>query len=132
MKIFKLETFDDPQDLSDEYEIDVKIFDLDDTCGTGCDVRIYVPGPAGPAGISRPIKTGLIAGSSFSGSPKKSAVVFTTPYDDTNYGIALSGTDSRNYTYELKTAIGFTINANASAVIAGEVSWTTMTTGETS
>lgn len=88
------------------------------------------PGPAGPAGTSRTTKAGLIDGADFAGTPKKAAVVFVDAYPDTDYVIAFSGTDSRNYTYESKTAAGFTISANADSAIAGEVSWTTMTIGE--
>lgn len=88
-------------------------------------------GPQGPAGTSRPTKAGFVAGASFTGSPKKYAVVFATPFVDANFALALSGTDGRDYTYESKTPSGFTINSNAATAISGEVSWTAMTIGET-
>lgn len=80
---------------------------------------------------TRKTKAGTVSGASFSGSPKKYTVVFAEPYDaDEDYGIALTGTDGRNYTYENKTENGFTINANASTVISGSVDWVTNILGE--
>ncbi len=87
------------------------------------------PGPAGPS--ARPTKAGTVPGASFSGTPKKFTVTFATPFSDATYVISLSGANSREYTYETKTAAGFVINANAAAVLAEEVSWTAMVAGET-
>lgn len=87
------------------------------------------PGPPGPPTESG--KANNIPGADFTGSPKKCVVTFITPYPSTDYIILISGTDSRNYTYENKTINGFTINANASATIVGEVSWFTTFLGET-
>ena len=113
----------------------IKIFDLPDD--SAIDIKLFLPGPpgergpTGPAGPpSLPAKAGVVLGSSFSGSPRKYAVVFATPFTNTAYTIALSGTDGRTYTYENKLASGFTINANADAVISGEVSWLSLSTGE--
>lgn len=154
MRIFSIDPPDDDTTLLTVRELtpvdnsgcDVKIFNLlpdlirivdFDASGDeeNADIKLFIqgpPGPSGPAGPgARPTKTGLIAGGSFSGTPKKAAVAFVAPYSDTNYVIALSGTDGRNYTYESKTGAGFTISANANAAILGEVSWVTMTTGET-
>lgn len=88
-------------------------------------------GPTGAAGSSRVTKAGVIAGGAFAGSPKKYAVVFSTPFADATYVLAVTSTDSRSWTYESKTANGFTLNANAAAVLVGEVSWTAMVAGET-
>lgn len=88
-------------------------------------------GPAGAAGTSRTTKAGVISGGSFSGTPKKYAVLFTTPFADATYVLAVTSTDSRLWTYESKAASGFTLNANAGAALVGEVSWTAMVSGET-
>lgn len=76
-------------------------------------------------------KAGTIPGGSFTGTPKKYTINFATPYPDATYAIAISGQASRSYTYESKTASGFTINSNANAVIVGEVSYITTAAGET-
>lgn len=132
----------------------MKIFNLDDPDDSGCDIQIidldldlpfdeadnngvsiFIPGPPGPQGppgtSSLALKAGVIAGGSFSGSPKKYSIVFATAFIDTAYGIALTGTDGRSYTYESKTASGFIINANANTAISGEVSWMATASGET-
>ena len=76
-------------------------------------------------------KSGTVSGASFSGSPKKLAVTFGTPYGGTSYSITLSGDSNRIFSYESKTASGFTINANANATVTGEVSWQALLNGET-
>lgn len=83
------------------------------------------------APVSRDIKSGVIPGGSFSGNPKKYAVSFSKPMPSTSYSIEIRGSDNRSWTYEAKTANGFTINANANAALAGEVSWTATENGET-
>lgn len=75
-------------------------------------------------------KSGIISGSSFTGNPKKYTVTFTTAYSSANYSISICSTNARNFTYESKTASGFTINANANTTLTGEVSWSTSIVGE--
>jgi len=69
------------------------------------------------------VKSGTIAGASFTGSPKKASVAFDTPFKNAAYNIELSSTEFRLLTYENKTVNGFTVNANAAAALSGEVSW---------
>lgn len=88
-------------------------------------------GPAGAPGTSRTTKAGVIPGGSFAGSPKKYSVVFATPFPDATYVLAITSTDSRSWTYESKSAAGFTLNANAAAALVGEVSWSAIVAGET-
>lgn len=75
-------------------------------------------------------KAGVVAGASFAGSPKKYTVTFATAFADANYAIDIDGADSRAWSYESKTSAGFTINANAATVMAGEVSWKATHSGE--
>lgn len=82
-------------------------------------------------GGARVIKSGLVSAGSFSGNPKKYAVVFGTAFASAGYTIAISGIDSRVWSYESKTSTGFTINANSNTSLTGEVSWTCINTGET-
>lgn len=97
----------------------------------GAPNRVVTVGIQGPPGTSRSTKTGIIAAGGFTGSPRKSVVVFAEPYLDSDYTISVTGADARTWTYESKTEEGFTLNANAATALTGEVSWTTMVTGET-
>ena len=81
-------------------------------------------------GGSANLKSAVVAGASFAGSPKKYSVVFTTAYPDDQYSILITGADSRSFTFESKTANGFVINTNAGTAIAGDVVWFTSPLGE--
>lgn len=82
-------------------------------------------------GGARLFKSGLSAGSSFTGNPKKLAITFSTPFADANYNISIMGDTARTWTYESKTAAGFTINANANTALTGaEISWSAFNIGE--
>lgn len=94
-------------------------------------VRVYVVNPSGGGGSSRIMKANVVTGASFAGSPKKYIVTFTDDMPSASYVITISGTDSRNYTYEAVTVSGFTINTNATTAIGGSVSWFVTVTGET-
>ena len=76
-------------------------------------------------------KVGVANGSSFIGNPKTFNVVFLQPFSNNNYGIFLTGGDNRVFTYFNKTVNGFTINANANQVFAGDVYWQAISLGET-
>jgi hypothetical protein len=76
-------------------------------------------------------KSGLVAGASFLGTPRKATVSFTTPYATTGYSTSIQGTsDARTWTVESITVSGFTINANANQAVAGNVQWIAMLNGE--
>ena len=75
-------------------------------------------------------KSGLVANTSFSGTPKKATVTFSGAFTNTNYSISIRGIDVRNWTYESKTVNGFVINANANFALTGEVSWIAIANGE--
>lgn len=75
-------------------------------------------------------KTGTVTAGSFTGTPKKYTVTFTTPYATTNYVISLTGSDNRVFTYESKSTTGFIINTNANTALTGNVDWTTISIGE--
>ena len=78
------------------------------------------------------LKAGVVAGASFSGSPKTFAVVFASAYADAAYAIHIASTDGRTFVYASKTSAGFTISAQANQAITGEVSWTCTKSGEAS
>lgn len=98
---------------------------LDQYCDTP--IVLYVSGPPGP--VATGAKSGVISGDDFTGSPKKVTVAFDTDYPDDNYSILITGSASRSFTYENKTAAGFTINANASTAFTGDVSWFSLRQG---
>lgn len=85
-------------------------------------------GSGGGGGLST--KSGIVSGASFAGSPKTFDVLFAAAFSDTNYSILITGADSRSWTYSNKATTGFTINANASQTISGEVSWAAIQNGE--
>ena len=93
--------------------------------------EVGAQGPAGGGG-STTKKAGIVSAGSFSGSPKKYAVTFSTAYANTNYIIDIKGADARFWSYESKATTGFVINSNAATALTGEVSWFTTPTGETS
>jgi hypothetical protein len=96
--------------------------------GAGGWALIDTPTPAG-AGLAQ--KAAVIAGASFTGSPKKYTVSFATAFADANYvPIVQSGTDNRVYSVESITAAGFVINANSSAAISGNVYYLATKVGE--
>lgn len=82
-------------------------------------------------GGARVIKSGTIAAGSFVGTPRVSAVTFSTPFANTNYSIAISGANSRSWSFQAKATTGFTINSNANGALSGEVTWTAIDYGET-
>lgn len=78
------------------------------------------------------LKSGSVASGSFTGTPRTAAVVFDTAFADSNYSIAVSGSDARIFTIESKSASGFTINANANQALTGDVYWECMEYGQSS
>jgi hypothetical protein len=72
---------------------------------------------------ANPPKAGSVPVVSFTGNPKKATVTFTTAMADTNYEIAISGTDARFYSWESKTVNGFVINLNANQAPTAAVNW---------
>lgn len=81
-------------------------------------------------GGNRIIKAGVVAGATFAGAPRTATVTFGTAMPNTNYSIAISGANSRSWSYQTKTVNGFVINANANAALSGEVTWTCISHGE--
>jgi len=79
---------------------------------------------------AKKIKAGIILAVTFTGTPRKAAVTFTTAYVDAEYAINITGIDARSWTYETKSAAGFTINTNANKALTGEVSWECVYKGE--
>jgi hypothetical protein len=71
------------------------------------------------------IQTGIVNGSSFSGTPTLTYnVVFTSPFPaGYTYAISVSGTSNRDWGYINKTNSGFTIDSGARASFTTEVSW---------
>lgn len=95
-------------------------------------LRRGIPGPQGPIGPPGP-SSGLKCKSGLAtvwlNNPKRSIVVFDTPFEDANYGITFGGSAAKVFNYEDKTAEGFTINANSNTT-PGETSWLATVLGE--
>lgn len=87
---------------------------------------------AGNLSISIPLPTrsGIVLVNAFSGNPKRAVVVFTTPMLSANYSISISSSNSRFWTFEDKTELGFTINANANAALTSDVTYIAVSNGE--
>lgn len=76
-------------------------------------------------------KSGLVSGSTFAGNPKTFSVTFSTPFPNNNYSITISADVNRTWTWQSKTASGFTISANANpAFNTSTVSWIALENGE--
>jgi len=78
---------------------------------------------ASVSGADETVKNGTIAAGSFSGNPKKATVTFGSAFPDATYSISITAEARRVWSFENKTASGFTINANANRVFAGNVDW---------
>jgi hypothetical protein len=68
-------------------------------------------------------KSGVLSSGLFTGTPRKATVTFVTPFSDSNYVIQIGAIDVRAWSYESKTANGFTISTNANKALSSEVSW---------
>jgi hypothetical protein len=76
------------------------------------------------------LKAGVVSSGTFTGSPKKATVTFTTAFPSTSYAISIAGTDARYFTYESLLAGSFVISANANQALTGNVHWQAIATGE--
>ena len=84
-----------------------------------------------PAAGGLSMKSGIVAGASFAGTPKKATVTFATAFTNTDYAfIVLSSVDSRGFVYESKAAGSIVINSGSGAALSGEVSWIAIENGE--
>lgn len=81
-------------------------------------------------GGARIIKSGTVAAGSFTGAPRTATVTFGTAFPNTNYSIAITGANSRSWSFQTKATTGFVINSNANAALSGEVLWTCISHGE--
>lgn len=79
--------------------------------------------------INLGVKSGVVAGTSFAGNPKKITITFANAFANTNYAINISAGIRRTWSYESKAAGSFVINANANMSFTEEVSWICVQTG---
>ena len=75
-------------------------------------------------------KAGSVANSSFTGTPNKATVTFTTAFPDTNYAVTITGEDARSWTIESKVVGSFIINSNSNVAPTGTTYWTAIAYGE--
>ncbi len=75
-------------------------------------------------------KAGLLSGSTFTGSPRKSTVTFTTPFANNLYSINVTGEINRTWSIESRTASGFTISSNSTTAFSSSVFWSCCEIGE--
>ncbi len=71
-----------------------------------------------------------VAGGSFAGTPLKTTVTFSSPFEDNNYSINITGEDLRSWTIESKVSGSFIINSNSNTAILGNVFWVATKHGE--
>lgn len=76
-------------------------------------------------------KSGAVTNTSFTGSPRKATVTFSSAFTDTSYGVVITGADLRSWTIESKTAGSFVINSNSSTALTGDTYWSATAYGET-
>jgi hypothetical protein len=75
-------------------------------------------------------KNNAIANTSFTGTPRKATVTFTTAFPNTNYSVVITGEDLRSWTIESKLAGSFVINTNSNAALTGATYWQATSYGE--
>jgi hypothetical protein len=85
--------------------------------------------PGGSGGLKT--KAGSVTNTSFTGSPRKATVTFSTAFADTNYAITITGESARTWTIESKLAGSFIINSNSATAISGNTYWIATAYGET-
>ena len=92
--------------------------------------------PATSSTTTFPYKAGSVLAASFSGSPKKATITFTTPFADANYAVTLASYTSGNTGFgsvvNSQTASGFVINMNVNNITnLTSVFWIALKNGET-
>ena len=75
-------------------------------------------------------KNNAIANTSFTGTPRKTTVTFTTAFPNTNYTVTVTGEDSRTWTIESKLSGSFIISSNSSVALTGNTYWQAISYGE--
>lgn len=80
--------------------------------------------------VSLNTKSNSVTNTSFTGTPRKATVTFSTPFPNANYSVSIMGADSRAWSYESKTASGFVINSNANRALTGNVDYIAVKHGE--
>jgi hypothetical protein len=75
-------------------------------------------------------KSGLVAYTSFTGSPYSYDVVFATPFTDELYSPQIIGYDARSWSVSNVSASGFRIETNSTTLLTNNVYWTATKHGE--
>jgi hypothetical protein len=75
-------------------------------------------------------KSGVVAGASFTGNPKKATVTFGAAFTDANYSVSVIGATPRTWSVESYVAGSFVINSNANTLPTGNVYWLAIKHGE--
>jgi hypothetical protein len=75
-------------------------------------------------------KNNAIVNTTFTGTPRKATVTFTTAFPNTNYSVVITGEDLRSWTIESKLAGSFVINTNSNAALTGTTYWQATSYGE--
>lgn len=75
-------------------------------------------------------KNNEIINTSFTGTPRKATVTFTTSFPNTSYSVVVTGEDLRSWTIESKLTSGFTINTNSNDALTGATYWQATNYGE--
>lgn len=89
----------------------------------------------GGVGLFLPHKAGTVLAVSFSGSPKKATVAFTTPFADTNYSVSVTPVTTNNKVFSpvvMSKAVGsfdIMLGSGSTTNLVG-VGWVAMKDGE--
>jgi hypothetical protein len=75
-------------------------------------------------------KNNAVANTSFTGTPRKATVTFTTAFPNANYSVVVTGEDSRTWTIESKLSGSFVINTNSNVALTGNTYWQATSYGE--
>lgn len=76
------------------------------------------------------IKSGIMSGSLFYGTPQTASIIFIHPFVNNNYSVTITGESSRAWTVESKVSGSFVINSNSNIVFTNNVFWQAIAIGE--
>jgi hypothetical protein len=76
------------------------------------------------------MKSGTVINTSFTGTPRKATVTFSTAFANASYTVNVTGSDGRIWVVESLVAGSFVISSQANAALTGSVYWQAIAVGE--
>ena len=89
-----------------------------------------MPRPDAPTISTLRFKSGNTSSAGFTGTPKKTTVLFTSSFANNNYAVTVTGDDARTWTIENKVSSSFVINSNSDVELTGVTYWIAASYGE--